>query len=80
MKPAPANTKEMSHQNKLLSLPVGQPGSGAARYGAAMYFYQNHMMTLELLEIYRRCCKFDHEDPEDLAAFEGVDVQHLYEI
>ena len=59
-------------QKELLALPVGQRGSGAARYGAAMYFYQQKLMSAELLEIYRRCCKFDYEDPVDLAAFEGI--------
>jgi hypothetical protein len=31
-------------------------------------------MSQEMLEIYRRCCKFDLEDPIDLAKFEGVAV------
>ncbi|MFT7524517.1 MAG: hypothetical protein ACI92A_002386, partial [Candidatus Paceibacteria bacterium] len=29
-------------------------------------------MTAEMLEIYRRCCKFDMEDPIDLARFESI--------
>lgn len=62
----------LQQQKALLELPIGQRGSGAARYGAAMFFYQQKMMSAELLEIYRRCCKFDHEDPVDLAAFEGI--------
>lgn len=69
---------EIAYQKALLTVPVGQPGSGAARYGAAMYFYQRKEMSAELLEIYRRCCKFDHEDPVDLAAFEGIpNVVHV---
>nr|WP_317056082.1 hypothetical protein [Roseovarius sp. W115]MDV2929676.1 hypothetical protein [Roseovarius sp. W115] len=63
---------QLQQQKNLLESPVGQRGSGAARYGAAMFFYQEKMMSAELLEIYRRCCKFDHEDPVDLAAFEGI--------
>ncbi len=59
-------------QQALLSTGVGLPGSGAVRYGAAMYFYQRGDMSAELLEIYRCCCKLDNEDPLDLARFEGV--------
>lgn len=59
-------------QRSLLSTRIGLPGSGAARYGAAMYFYQQGEMSAQLLEIYRRCCKLDNEDPLDLARFEGV--------
>lgn len=67
-----ADDVEFKAQRRLLTLPVGQPGSGAARYAAAMFFYQQKLMSAELLEIYRRCCKLDAEDPVDLAAFEGV--------
>lgn len=63
---------EASVQKTLLMTAVGLPGSGAVRYGAAMYFYQQGDMSAELLEIYRCCSKFDNEDPLDLARFEGV--------
>ena len=63
---------ETARNRALLALPVGQPGSGAARYGAAMYFHQRGEMSGALLEIYRRCCKLDAEDPRDLARFEGI--------
>ena len=65
-------TADFEHNRDLLQTAVGQRGSGAARYGAAMYFYQHGRMSAELLEIYRRCCKLDHEDPADLARFEGL--------
>ncbi len=55
-----------------LATPVGQPGSGATRYGAAMQLYQAGQMSAELLEVYRMCCKFDTEDPLRVAAYEGV--------
>ena len=58
----------------LLRRPVGEPGSGAARYGAAMFFYNRGEVSGEMLEIYRRCCKFDHEDPLLLARLEGVEA------
>ncbi len=51
---------------------IGQPGSGAVRYAAAMHFYNQNRISAEMLEIYRRCCKFDEEDPIDLARFEGL--------
>lgn len=59
-------------QHALLLAPVGVPGSGGIRYAAAMYFYQNKLMAADMLEIYRRCCNLDREDPVDLARFEGV--------
>ena len=65
---------EIDQQKKLLVWPVGIAGSGAIRYAAAMALYQAGMMSLELLEIYRRCCKFDHEDPIDLAQHEQVRI------
>ena len=58
----------------LLRRPVGEPGSGAARYGAAMYFHNRGKVSAEMLEIYRRCCKFDREDPLLLARLEGVEA------
>ena len=59
-------------QQKMLCAPVGASGSGAARYAAAMYFFTLGEMPVEMLEIYRRCSKFDHEDPLDMAQFEGI--------
>lgn len=64
---------EIDAQLALLRTAPGVPGSGALRYGAAMYLYQHSRMSAELLEIYRRCCKFDAEDPVDLARFEGIE-------
>ncbi|MDA7759652.1 hypothetical protein N8338_01655 [Amylibacter sp.] len=59
-------------QQELLNSKLGISGSGYARYGAAMYFYNQGILTEAMLEIYRRCCKFDNEDPIDLAEFEKV--------
>lgn len=60
------------HQLGLITKLPGAPGSGAARYGAAMYFYHQGYLSDEMLEIYRICCKLDDEDPIDLARFHGV--------
>ena len=73
MKPAPNPQVDLDHQHRLLCAGIGAQGSGAARYGAAMFFYNLGLIDGEMLEIYRRCCKFDHEDPIDLARFERVE-------
>ena len=66
------NTNEKKMQQELLNSKLGISGSGYARYGAAMYFYNQGILSEAMLEIYRRCCKFDNEDPIDLAEFEKV--------
>ena len=52
--------------------PLGQPGSGAARYAAAMQLYVDGRLPAEVLEIYRRCLNLDHEDPVALAQAHGL--------
>ncbi|MDA8741668.1 MAG: hypothetical protein ACPH5I_04980 [Amylibacter sp.] len=69
MKP---NSNEIKIQKTLLNYKLGVSGSGYIRYGAAMYFYNLGILSDEMLEIYRRCCKFDNEDPIDLARFEQI--------
>lgn len=59
-------------QKSLLDTPIGVSGSGKTRYAAAMYFYKQGEISSELLEIYRRCCKWDNEDPRKLAEHEGI--------
>ena len=66
------NTNEKKMQQELLNSKLGISGSGYARYGAAMYFYNQGILSEAMLEIYRRCCKFDNEDPIELAEFEKV--------
>lgn len=72
MKTTSPSRSELKHQYSLLSTTVGLEGSGAMRYGAAMFFYNAGLICDDLLEIYRICSKFDREDPIDLAHFEGV--------
>lgn len=62
-----ADNAEDERQYKLLSLPLGTPGSGMHRYGAAMYFYQRGKLDTEVLESFRICCNLDSEDPEAVA-------------
>lgn len=68
---------EAKVQSQFLLTTVGTPGSGAIRYAAAMYFFQNGQLSAEMLEIYRSCSKFDAEDPLDLARYEGVSIPEL---
>ena len=67
-------SSEFEQQKAQLFSKVGEPGSGAGRYAAAMYFYNQGRISVELLEIYRRCSKFDFEDPVKLARHEGLEV------
>ena len=69
-----AANAEFRHHATILFSPLGHDGSGLERFGAAMYMHKHAGLPLKLLEIYRICCKLDHEDPVDLAIFEGVDV------
>ncbi|MEM7216644.1 MAG: hypothetical protein AAF423_13980 [Pseudomonadota bacterium] len=64
---------EFAQQRKVIFTDIGLPGSGYARYSAAMYFHKLGRLSLDLLEIYRRCSKWDHEDPVILASLEGVE-------
>jgi hypothetical protein len=59
-------------QLKMLSTPLGLTKSGYQRYAAAMYFYKRGEISSDLLEVYRKCCKFDAEDPVDLARYEKL--------
>lgn len=65
---------EFEQQKAQLFSKLGEPGSGAGRYAAAMYFYNQGRISVELLEIYRRCSKFDFEDPIKLARHEGLEA------
>ena len=53
-------------QRELLATPIGIPGSGYTRYGAAMWLFQNGLLTADELETYRICCKHDNENPLSL--------------
>ncbi|MDP2733713.1 MAG: hypothetical protein Q8O63_11490 [Hoeflea sp.] len=67
MQPIEAENEEDREQLALLRLPLGQPGSGMTRYGAAMYFFQRGKISADRLEAYRICCNLDSEDPDLVA-------------
>ena len=69
------NPVELQLQKELLNCALGERGSGYDRYAAAMYFNRRGELSDQLLEIYRRCCKHDNEDPIKLAELEGVVVE-----
>lgn len=48
---------------RLLHAPLGQPGSGRVRYGAAMELYRTGKISAEVLEVYRVASAHDPRDP-----------------
>ena len=73
MQPIKPETAEDERQLALLTLPLGQPGSGMIRYGAAMYFYRRGMLDTDTLEAHRICCNLDFEDPQAVARSRPAD-------
>ncbi len=69
--------QEALEQFAYLETPVGEPGSGRMRYGAAMYFYLRGMIGPELLEIYRICSKLDNEAPLALAKLQDIESHSI---
>lgn len=56
----------------LLGTPIGQPGSGRVRYGAAMALYRDGRISAEALEVYRICAMLDAQDPDAVFRERGV--------
>jgi hypothetical protein len=56
----------------LLYAPLGQPGSGRVRYGAAMALWRDGLMSAEVLEVYRAAAAHDGRDPLKLLASLGL--------
>ncbi len=53
----------MTDTLSLLHTPLGEPGSGRVRYGAAMALYRDGQLSAEALEIYRVASAHDRMDP-----------------
>ncbi|MGL4280401.1 MAG: dimethylsulfonioproprionate lyase family protein [Albidovulum sp.] len=53
----------MSDPFHLVHTPLGEPGSGRVRYGAAMALYARGELSEAALEVYRICSPLDAEDP-----------------
>ena len=56
----------------LLHAPLGQPGSGRLRYGAAMALWRDGLISAEVLEVYRVASAHDARDPLDVLARLGL--------
>jgi hypothetical protein len=57
---------------RLVRTPLGEDGSGRARYAAAMHFYNRGLMSAEVLEAYRICARLDAHDPLALLRDRGI--------
>jgi hypothetical protein len=55
-----------------LATPLGEPGSGRQRYGAAMALYQAGQLSAQVLEVYRICSPRDGDDPVSLIRARGL--------
>ncbi len=53
----------MTDPATFLQTPLGEPGSGRVRYGAAMALYQQGKITADVLEVYRIAAAHDARDP-----------------
>lgn len=57
---------------KLIHEPLGMPGSGRVRYGAAMALYREGRLGEAELEVYREAAAFDGRDPAAILAERGL--------
>jgi hypothetical protein len=62
----------MSDALRLIHTPLGQPGSGRVRYGAAMALHARGQLSEAALEVYRICSPLDAQDPAPLLAERGI--------
>jgi hypothetical protein len=58
--------------SRLIHEPLGLPGSGRVRYGAAMALYQAGLISPGELEVYREAAAFDARDPAVMLAERGL--------
>jgi hypothetical protein len=61
----------------LIATPLGLPGSGRVRYGAAMDLWRSGKLSAETLEVFRICAARDSDDPTRLLAERGLPVPDL---
>ena len=64
----------MSDPLHLIATPLGEPGSGRVRYGAAMRLWQAGKLPEMALEVYRICSAMDAQDPGPPLAERGLTV------
>jgi hypothetical protein len=64
----------MTDPARFLDAPLGQPGSGRVRYGAAMALYAQGQISAEVLEVYRVASAHDGRDPAVILSEMGLPV------
>jgi hypothetical protein len=64
----------MTDPARYLHTPVGQPGSGRVRYGAAMELWCAGRISAEVLEVYRVTAAHDGRDPRAVLEERGLAV------
>ena len=62
----------MDEALQLLHTPLGQPGSGRVRYGAAMELWRGGLISEAQLDVYRDASPFDGRDPAPMLAERGL--------
>ena len=62
----------MTDAAHLIDAPLGQPGSGRVRYGAAMALWRAGLISAEVLEVYRVTSAHDHRDPLSVLRERGL--------
>lgn len=67
----------MTDPAEFLHAPLGQPGSGRVRYGAAMELWRAGRISAEVLEVYRVLSAHDGRDPLQALRDLGLPVPHL---
>ncbi|MBL9051193.1 MAG: hypothetical protein JNK19_13865 [Tabrizicola sp.] len=69
----------MTDARHLLYSPLGQPGSGRVRYGAAMALWRAGQISEAVLEVYRIAAAHDGRDPLSMLAERGLPAPPLPE-
>jgi hypothetical protein len=67
----------MTDPARFLDAPLGQPGSGRVRYGAAMALYAQGQISAEVLEVYRVASAHDGRDPAVILSEMGLPVPKI---
>jgi len=62
----------MTDPGLFLNAPLGEPGSGRVRYGAAMQLYQTGRISADVLEVYRVTSAHDGRDPSAVLRERGL--------
>lgn len=62
----------MTDPAEYLHVPLGQPGSGRVRYGAAMALWDAGRISAEVLEVYRVTAAHDGRDPVSVLTERGL--------